>query len=405
MENTTDSLQVKIIEARANLSKETREAIDNINWKLIVLGMSKKYNPDQLDSLETETELLLCGILNPDSYAAELENRMMLTKEEVGLLLGEMDKLIFKQIQKELEKKLDQKEKTNTENKPLVFDSRFSSMPKDVQEAIAHSNWKENLYKIAQKYKLSIIQMGDLEDITVKVISNVIHPDKYENEIAFKIIIPKNDVTNLVSDVNKDILMEIRKSLKEEWGDKTITNDQLPITNEVPLPPYAKVITNEKLLINNLEEKSTEVVRNVEISKQTEPIINKIEEIKPIEVIKNIETPKMVEKPEEIQIPKPTMPFVSANSAQKELENIIKTIPFPTKKDLPAVPAHAGEDKKIIEQVKIIPQIKETPDAPKNIMDEKLKGATVSNNKVTDYSIPKINTPSSNSSDPYREVI
>lgn len=110
MENTTDTLQTKITEARNLLSKESREAIDNVNWKLTILGMNKKYNPDQLENLETETELLLCGILNPEDYPRELENRMNITKEEVNLIVSEMDRLIFKKIQEELEKRINNKE-------------------------------------------------------------------------------------------------------------------------------------------------------------------------------------------------------------------------------------------------------------------------------------------------------
>lgn len=226
--------------------------------------------------------------------------------------------------------------------------------------------------------------MGDLEDITVKVIANEIHPDKYESEVAFRIIIPKNDISNLVNDVNEDILMDIRKSLRKEREDKTIINDKSQSNDEIPLPPYAKPVTGDKLQANDLEKK-------------------------PIEVPKKIEVPEVTEKIEEIQIPKPVTPVInSVNTAQKELENIIKTIPFPTKKDLPTIPIHEEQKKeeiKPIEPTKITPQIPEIPIAPKNIMDDKLSGVTVSNQAVSDYSTPKISTPSSHSNDPYREEI
>ena len=110
MEKTTDELQIIINEARAQLSKESREAIDSVDWKLTILGMNKKYNPDQLENLKTETELLLSGILNPQDYPIELENQMKIPKDEVISLINEMDKMIFKKIQEQLIKILAKKE-------------------------------------------------------------------------------------------------------------------------------------------------------------------------------------------------------------------------------------------------------------------------------------------------------
>jgi len=250
MENTTDTLQTKITEARNLLSKESREAIDNVNWKLTILGMDKKYNSEQLENLETETELLLCGILNPEDYPVELQNRMQITKGEVGLLINEMDKLVFKKIQEDLEKRLTGKDKTITPTvtaKSLDFDPRFMSMPKEMEEAVAKSNWKEKLYEIAPKYKLNIEQMGILEEMTVKVISNEIHPDKYEEELASKITIAKEDISNLVKDVNEEILKKIRE--EENSSKEQIVSD---MDEEVPVPPYAKV-----------KEKIVEIPKNI----------------------------------------------------------------------------------------------------------------------------------------------
>lgn len=105
-----DLLEIKISEARSALSKESREAIDNVNWKLTIQEMNKRYSPEQLENLETETELLLCGILNPEDYPKELETRMRITKEESELIINEMDRLVFKKIQEELEKRINNKE-------------------------------------------------------------------------------------------------------------------------------------------------------------------------------------------------------------------------------------------------------------------------------------------------------
>lgn len=286
MENTTDLLQVKINEGRSTLSKESREAIDNIDWRLIILGMNKKYNPDQLDNLETETELLLCGILSPEIYPIEIENRMHITKEEVGLLIGEMDRLVFRKIRDGLKTILEKGGGIKVENKPLIFDPRFLNMPRDVQEAIARSNWKENLYKIAQKHKLTIEQMGILEETTIKVMSNVIYPDNYERELSSKIAIEKEEMTSLIKDVNDEILLSIRELLRKR--SELVENTKNIGDDKIPLPPYSKIRTSTyvepiqpiKLKIEpSVVEKIPEIPKNIieEKLKQTtmsEPIVS-----------------------------------------------------------------------------------------------------------------------------------
>ncbi len=132
-----DELQILIDESRKNLSPESRQAIDSVNWKLTILEMAGKYNQDQLDTLETETELLLCGILNPEVYQTELENRMMLTKEEVSSLLEEMDKLIFKKIQSELEKILKRQNiKIPEESKDAITNDELRITNENIEDEV-----------------------------------------------------------------------------------------------------------------------------------------------------------------------------------------------------------------------------------------------------------------------------
>ena len=307
MDDNKDLLQIKIEEARAILPQKSREAIDVINWKITILGMLGKYSPIQLDNLETETELLLCGLVSPEDYQNELETRMHLSKEEVNTLLTEMDKLVFKKIQKELERKINEEEKTPYPNKESAFDPRFTSLPKEIQQAIAESNYQITLYTIAGKYKLTAEQMGILEETTIKVILGEIHPDKYEDELVSKITISKEDVTNLVIDINEKIFKVIRGVEKKYWDkEKTITNE-----DEIPLPPYAKIINNE----------------------------------------------------DEIPLPPPSIKL----------------------------------DTKIIEKTELIQPIIGITNTPQNIIEEKLKGVTVSDHTVSDHSLPKMN-------DPYREA-
>src|SRR3989344_3676965 len=99
-----DALQIKIAEAKKNLPEETRRAIDAVPWKTMLLGLkeTKGYNFEQLGDLETETELLLCGLLSPEDYPKELSARMNIPRGKADELVEEMNKLVFSKIREEL---------------------------------------------------------------------------------------------------------------------------------------------------------------------------------------------------------------------------------------------------------------------------------------------------------------
>jgi len=111
MNDDTDLLKIKIDQARMALPEEARSAIDAVDWKSVILGMrqSKGYSFEQLGSLEIETELMLCGLMNPRDYPRELENRMGISRSQADQLVNEMNELVFKRIQNELVKNSERK--------------------------------------------------------------------------------------------------------------------------------------------------------------------------------------------------------------------------------------------------------------------------------------------------------
>ena len=98
-----DLLQIKIEQAKAKLSPETLSAINAVNWKAVIAAMiGKGFTIEQLWDLELETELLLCGLVPPESYPKELERRMDISGSEVSKLVKEMDEKVFKKIKEKL---------------------------------------------------------------------------------------------------------------------------------------------------------------------------------------------------------------------------------------------------------------------------------------------------------------
>ena len=348
-------LQQNIAKYYAKLPVELQQFFSSMKWMEDLKNISTKYSlkEEQIKTLGTETTLVLLGIIHIEDYQENLEKELGLDKEITEKIIIEIDEKIIKNIKEKLIESFEANAKDLLEEKyggDKKLDERFASLPQEVQIAINESDYQTTLYSIASKYKLSIEDMGMLEEITTKVMLNIVHPDQYENELISKLKISKEDISNLVKDVNEQILKTIREILKKKWDEGgTIKNEELGINNgvdnEVPKPPYAKITKNEELGTRN-------------------------------ELPKTIEKPNPIKPIEEIKI--------TQNTPQYSVNEIIKKI----------------------EPIKPIQEITEIP---KNIIEEKLKAATASNHTVSDYSLPPVNKTVSDearpkSSDPYREA-
>src|SRR5688572_14075573 len=106
-----DLLKIKIEKAKSQLSEDTLNAISAVDWKAVILGMrtTKGYSFEQLETLEIETELVLCGLVNPADYPRELEKRMQISRAEVNELVNDMNTLVFAKIKGELIKNAERK--------------------------------------------------------------------------------------------------------------------------------------------------------------------------------------------------------------------------------------------------------------------------------------------------------
>lgn len=111
MNNTVDLLQIKIERAREQLPTDTLNAIAGVDWKTAIMRIREKkgYNFEQLGALEIETELLLCGLISPNEYPKEIQNRMNISKAEADELVNEMNMMVFKKIREELVKNTERK--------------------------------------------------------------------------------------------------------------------------------------------------------------------------------------------------------------------------------------------------------------------------------------------------------
>ena len=130
MDTTVDLLKIKIDKARSELPAETRNAIDAVDWKAAILGMraEKGYSFTQLEDLETETELLLCGITSPEDYPKELERRMNIPRAKVDELVNVMNEKVFTRIREELIKITEKKQPPITPEVPKIVSNNDAQL-------------------------------------------------------------------------------------------------------------------------------------------------------------------------------------------------------------------------------------------------------------------------------------
>ena len=123
--NTVDLLQIKIEQAKRKLPLETVNAIDAVDWRAAIMNLrnTKGYTFEQLGDLEIETELVLCGLLDPRDYQKELEKRMNISRSSASEVVNTMNDLVFNKIKEELIKNSERRKifanKTEVKNSPL----------------------------------------------------------------------------------------------------------------------------------------------------------------------------------------------------------------------------------------------------------------------------------------------
>lgn len=299
-----EELQQKIAEYYSKLPENLQKFFADMNWLNTLQEINTKYNlsGEQIEILSTETTLALLCIIPMDDYVNAIENNMKLSSEQKEQLMSEINDKIFKDIGYDLEDTFTKNVNGLSEEKyggEKKLDERFNSLPKEVQEAISQSDYQSKLYEISQNHKLNMEQMGMLEEVTTKVILNIIHPDQYESSLADKLNMGREEVSKIVIEINDNVLKNIREKEKMITNDQSaFSADKLPINNEekentvkneigdeVPLPPY-KTVTNDqsafsvdKLPINNENQENKETDKE-----DKQRTINPLEEkmIKPV---------------------------------------------------------------------------------------------------------------------------
>ncbi len=211
----TNELKNTIKEELNKLPQDAQDAINSIDWIKIIekLCESITSNENVINSIETETFLVLLGMQKPESLRINLKIQSGLTEEESVVMSEEILEQIFIPI---LEKKPNTLYKTEEVSENL--DERFDKLPKEIRQIIIDIDYHGNLYAIAQENKLNVAQMGRLEEVTTNMIIDSIHPDQFDNLLRENLDLNIETTNKLVSSIKERILLPIRARMEENYG-------------------------------------------------------------------------------------------------------------------------------------------------------------------------------------------
>ena len=254
-----EQLEKLIYERFKNLQPEIQAVIMDASYDQKIADISRGYSltPEQMSNLELNTTFVLLGQTHPNDYKNVLVAKLGLPANVVSNIVNEVDTKILKNVKGLIIKNFEDDEK-GALSQDLLIDPRFSTLPVDVQNAIASSDYQKKLYDIGTEYKLPINKMASLEDITVKFITASISPTQYEGELALATDLPADKVSEIASKVNEQILKNIRTQMQKELTPQ-IADD------EVPLPPYVeKVAVEVNMPIVKQEPKPAPIISKME---------------------------------------------------------------------------------------------------------------------------------------------
>ncbi len=118
--DTNEKLKNAITEEMIKLPKDSQRAISSFDWLGEAEKIAKANNllDEEINDFQTETALVLIGLVNPDYYAQNIENNVGTSKDEAEKIANEALEKIFMPIAKKREEII----KENIKNSPPTWD-------------------------------------------------------------------------------------------------------------------------------------------------------------------------------------------------------------------------------------------------------------------------------------------
>lgn len=234
-------LQKKISEYYAKLPQKMQEVFASREWLTRLSGISSRYSltEAQIQTLGTETALVMLGIIHPDEYEQTLLTELAVPRP-IGIKIIEDINLevlrSWKEILTETYKKNNRETTENLYGNGKTLDERWRTLPPQTQQAIVSSDYQNTLLEIGKDNNLNIEEMGKLDTATMQMMLGNTKAENYSSELIKSLGIAQEKGEKIAKEVNEKILKNIRSTLMAQTPPKA---EKAPLGEpKVPLPPY-----------------------------------------------------------------------------------------------------------------------------------------------------------------------
>jgi len=251
-----EELQKNISLYYSKLSPEVQKVFSDMEWLETIkrIALEYKLNDKQVETLGTETTLVLLGVIHPNDYEKIVQNELELSDETTRGVFSEIDSLILNPIRAKLIDAFHINNDTEGEGEEKL-DERFRQLPEEIQNAIISSNYHEVLYGIAELQKLTVEQITTLEKLTTNTILGIIPPNKFEDSVQAELKLASERTKIIVNNINEQILKKIRKEVITPPG----ANANNMVTKTIINDDEMKVLHEAGIKINSPDLKTPEL--------------------------------------------------------------------------------------------------------------------------------------------------
>lgn len=198
----------------SRLPAEAQEAFSSMQWLETLKRISSKYglNGQEVETLGTETTLVLLGIISLTEYEEILRKDLSLPPTSIQKMIEEIDAQVINPILPQLLSAFEENTKFSTTENPDIdqkLDEKFKKLAPEVQQAVISSNYQAKLYSISRENNLTTAQLGTLEQVTTQVILGEIPPEKFEAVLKVSLDLSEDKIRILALEVSEQILKDL----------------------------------------------------------------------------------------------------------------------------------------------------------------------------------------------------
>jgi len=120
---------------------------------------------------------------------------------------------------------------------PQEIDKKMEALPQDIQGLVYSARMLDVIQGIGAKYKLHIDQIGVLEAEVADVMIGFTPAEKFVPNLVATLSLDKATAENIAKDINDELLIKIRESMKKSYYQPTAAPPPAPVAPAPVAPP------------------------------------------------------------------------------------------------------------------------------------------------------------------------